>query len=158
MQPTVGQMREPAEEQRLHKVDHAQTQQTEGDQRIRADTAVQVELLLAVIPPAGVKQLLHHVAGQVFQRAADHHGQHEYCRHRVSVPGQKQRDQHRAEAVNGAVGSQQKAAVDEAVKLDQLTGDLHQPAEYGAAKEHQHVIVDLSGHKTASFIGKLYDV
>ena len=75
VQRRLRQCVKPAENQRLEEIDHHQPQQSEGNQRVGADAAVQIELALAVVPPAGMEQLLHDIGGHIFQRTADQHGQ-----------------------------------------------------------------------------------
>ena len=86
-----------------------------------------------------MEQLLHNIGGHIFQRTADQHGQQKDRYRVVGEAGQKQRDEHRAEAVNGAVGPDEKAPVDETVELEQLAGDFHQPAQHGAEEKQQKI-------------------
>ena len=62
-----------AKEKRLNKVNHAKPQQAKGNERIGAYPAIQVKFLSGIIPPPCVKRLLHDIARQVFQRAAQQH-------------------------------------------------------------------------------------
>ena len=123
------------EQKRLHKVNHAQSQQAERNKRIGAYPAIQVEFLGGIIPPPGVKRLLHDVARQVFQRAAQQHRQGENSQRIIGELAQKQRDQHRAEPIDRAPGTDQEAPVDKSPKLDQLADHFHAPAQEGRRKE-----------------------
>ena len=127
----------PGKKEGFHRVHHQHAQQAEGDQGIGAHAAIQIETLMAVIPPAGMEQLFHQIAGQVFQRAAQRHGQYEH-RHRFPFVAAEQRGHcYGPEAINGAVRPDEKATIDEPVKLDQLAGDLHDPAQAGSDKKEQ---------------------
>ena len=86
-----------------------------------------------------MKQLFHDVGGQILQRAADQHGQQKDRSRIGGEAGQKHRDKHRAEAVDGAVGADEKAPVDKAMELEQLAGDFHQPAQHGAEEKQQKI-------------------
>ena len=86
-----------------------------------------------------MEQFFHQPAGDIFQRPAEDEGEQE-CRLDLRCPqGQKVCHQHSARAVNRAQRAEQKAAVDEAPELHELTGDLHAPAEEGASEEEEDI-------------------
>ena len=124
-----------AKEKRLNKVNHAQPQQAKGNERIGAYPAVQVKFLSGIIPPPCVKRLLHDIARQVFQRAAQQHRQSENSQRIIGELAQKQRDQHRSKPVDRTPGADQESSVDKPPKLDQFANHFHAPAQEGRRKE-----------------------
>ena len=79
-----------------------------------------------------MEQLLQHIASDVFQGAAQDHAQPKYSNRTICVPGQQGGNQDGAKAVNRANGSKQKAAIDKAMKLNQLADYFHEPPKKGS--------------------------
>ena len=51
--------------------------QPEQDAVEQADAAIDLDFFLAVVPPAHVKELFHEPAGEILQRAGEHHAAQE---------------------------------------------------------------------------------
>ena len=139
IQPDSRDFGEQPKRKGFQHLDDEHAHHPECQQVARAHAPVDVEALLGVVPPARVEQFFHQPAGDIFQRAAEDEGEQE-CRFDLRCPqGQKVRHQHSARAVNRAQRAEQKAAVDEAPELHELTGDLHAPAEEGAGEEEENI-------------------
>ena len=140
-------MSEQPEQPWIHHVDHHQPHHAEGQQVAGAYAAVEVEALVAVIPPAGVEQLFHQPAGDVLQYPADHHGLDEHAHGLILDGGEQGGQQHGAHAVNGAIGADQEAPVDEPPELDGLDRDLHHPPQEAADEEQQYIAPEHIAHR-----------
>ena len=126
--------------------------QTEQHQIADPHPAVQVHGLLAIVPPAGMERLLHVPADEVLQSAADEKARQKDFARRAAPDAHKaahqHRHQHHAAAVNGAVGADEEATVDEPVVLDVFQRDLHHPAQHGEHKvQHDQLAQQRPVHK-----------
>lgn len=128
----------PAKEDRVDDLDNEDAGRSEQEQIADPDAAVEVHGLLAIVPPAGVEALFHVPGGEILQSAAQHHAGQEGLPH-GTLPGDEashhQGHGDGAPAVDGAVGPDEEATVDEAVELDVLQGHLGEPTQAGKEKK-----------------------
>lgn len=102
------------------------------------DAPLQIHRARAVVPPAGMENLFHVPAHEIFQCAAEEEADEE-CFKVTAVAARREMngrcDEYCACTVNRAVRTDKKAAVDEAVELYVFQCDLHDPA--GDRKYHE---------------------
>ena len=103
--------------------------------KLQADIAADVEGVVAIIPPAGVVELVQRPAAHQFQRTGQDDAAEVEQEQAVRQGRQGEEDDDHAEAVDGADRAVQKAAVDQLAGRDGGIDDLQTPAEAGVDEE-----------------------
>ena len=127
----VGQKADEQLYRGVQQLDHEQTGKTPGQGEFQTDIAAQVKGLVAVVPPALVKEFFQYKAGQPFQGGSDQHAPHKQQGEALTEGGQQAQHQNRPEAVNGAQRAVEKAPVDEFPRVQRREAHFHTPAQKG---------------------------
>ena len=114
---------------------HAKT-----DGAAQEDSAVEVEFLVGIVPPAGVEEGFQQPAGEVFQNRDNHHAGKEEGDPGVGPGLQQVHDEHSAEPVDRTQWPPQESPIDEVAMTDGAIAGFPYPAdETVGQKEHENV-------------------
>lgn len=127
---------------RVDHLHHDEGAHAPQQRELKADIAADVEGIIAVVPPAGVVELVQRPAACQFQRTGQDDAADVEQQQAVLQGRQQEENDDHAEAVDGADRTVQEAAVDQLAGGDGGVNDLKAPADAGVDEEVREDLVE----------------